>query len=142
MRGSSWSGVINPERKGDSAGSSSVDLLPKGDGPSLASTVFTSGCCLCCSECVSSLPTAIMPIPIAGFSSPVTRRSFIVSSKPASSPSRPNWKGSFPAASAADRIMLVDPEGDVWASFDGLKRNAASAVVAEIEGRRKKHQHL
>jgi protein SCO1/2 len=41
-----------------------------------------------------------------------------------------------------DRIMLVDPEGDVWASFDGLKRNAASAVVAEIEARRKKLHHL
>jgi hypothetical protein len=38
--------------------------------------------------------------------------------------------------------MLVDPAGDVWASFDGLKRDAASAVVAEIEGRRKKHHHL
>jgi hypothetical protein len=38
--------------------------------------------------------------------------------------------------------MLVDPEGDVWASFDGLKRNAASAVVAEIGGHRKKHHHL
>ena len=37
--------------------------------------------------------------------------------------------------------MLVDPTGKVWASFDGLKRNAASAVVAELEGRRKKNYH-
>ena len=43
---------------------------------------------------------------------------------------------------STDRIMLVDPQGKVWASFDGLRRNAASAVVAEIEGRRKKHHHL
>lgn len=42
---------------------------------------------------------------------------------------------------STDRIMLVDTQGNVWASLDGLKRNAASAVVAALEGRRKKHYH-
>ena len=41
-----------------------------------------------------------------------------------------------------DRIMLVDPQGNVWASLDGLKRTVASAVVAELEARRKKIRHL
>ena len=55
----------------------------------------------------------------------------------------PELEGLIPGGfGSTDRIMLVDPEGDVWASFDGLKRNAASAVVAEIEGHRKKHHHL
>ena len=54
----------------------------------------------------------------------------------------PELEGLIPGGfSGTDRIMLVDPEGDVWASFDGLKRKAASAVVAELEGRRKKHHH-
>jgi cytochrome oxidase Cu insertion factor (SCO1/SenC/PrrC family) len=58
-------------------------------------------------------------------------------------PKSPELEGLIPGGfSSTDRIMLVDPEGNVWASFDGLKRNAASAVVAEIEGRRKKHHHL
>ena len=55
----------------------------------------------------------------------------------------PELEGLIPGGfGSTDRIMLVDPEGDVWASFDGLKRNAASAVAAEIERRRKKHHHL
>jgi len=54
----------------------------------------------------------------------------------------PELEGLIPGGfSGTDRIMLVDPQGDVWASFDGLKRKAASAVVAELEGRRKKHHH-
>ena len=58
-------------------------------------------------------------------------------------PKSPELEGLIPGGfGSTDRIMLVDPEGDVWASFDGLRRNAASAVVAEIEGRRKKHHHL
>jgi protein SCO1/2 len=58
-------------------------------------------------------------------------------------PKAPELEGLIPGGfTSTDRIMLVDPEGNVWASFDGLKRNAASAVVAEIEGRRKKHHHL
>ena len=53
-------------------------------------------------------------------------------------PKSPELEGLIPGGFAStDRIMLVDPEGNVWASFDGLRRNAASAVVAEIEGRRK-----
>jgi cytochrome oxidase Cu insertion factor (SCO1/SenC/PrrC family) len=55
----------------------------------------------------------------------------------------PELEGLIPGGfGSTDRIMLVDPAGDVWASFDGLKSNAASAVVAEIEGRRKKHHDL
>jgi cytochrome oxidase Cu insertion factor (SCO1/SenC/PrrC family) len=58
-------------------------------------------------------------------------------------PKSPELEGLIPGGFAStDRVMLVDPEGDVWASFDGLKRDAASAVVAEIEGHRKKHHHL
>ena len=57
-------------------------------------------------------------------------------------PKSPELEGLIPGGfSSTDRIMLVDPEGDVWASFDGLRRNAASAVVAEIERRRKKNHH-
>ena len=57
-------------------------------------------------------------------------------------PKSPELEGLIPGGFAStDRIMLVDPEGDVWASFDGLKRDAASAVVAELEGRRRKHHH-
>lgn len=36
-----------------------------------------------------------------------------------------------------DRLMLVDPHGNVFASFNGLKAEAAAAVVAEITKRRK-----
>jgi protein SCO1 len=36
-----------------------------------------------------------------------------------------------------DRIMLVDPRGEVFASFNGLTATVAPAVVAEIENRRK-----
>ena len=57
-------------------------------------------------------------------------------------PKSPELEGLIPGGfSSTDRIMLVDPEGNVWASFDGLRRNAASAVVAEIERRRKKNHH-
>jgi protein SCO1/2 len=35
-----------------------------------------------------------------------------------------------------DRIMLVDPQGSVCASFDGLSTNVASLVLAEIQKRR------
>jgi protein SCO1 len=57
-------------------------------------------------------------------------------------PKSPELEELIPGGFASmDRIMLVDPEGDVWASIDGLKRDAASAVVAELEGRRKKHYH-
>ena len=57
-------------------------------------------------------------------------------------PKSPELEGLIPGGFAStDRIMLVDPEGDVWASFDGLKRDAPSAVVAELEGRRRKHYH-
>jgi protein SCO1 len=57
-------------------------------------------------------------------------------------PKSPELEGLIPGGfTSTDRIMLVDPQGNVWASFDGLKRNAASAVVAELEGRRKKHYH-
>jgi protein SCO1 len=57
-------------------------------------------------------------------------------------PKSPELEGLIPGGfTSTDRIMLVDPQGDVWASFDGLKRNAASAVVAELEGRRQKHYH-
>ena len=34
---------------------------------------------------------------------------------------------------STDRIMLVDPEGNVCASFNGLKANVAVAVTAEIQ---------
>lgn len=37
-----------------------------------------------------------------------------------------------------DRIMLVDPQGNVCASFNGMKTNVASLVVAEITKRRGK----
>jgi protein SCO1 len=58
-------------------------------------------------------------------------------------PKSPELEGLIPGGfSSTDRIMLVDPKGGVWASFDGLRRNAASAVVAEIEERRKKNHHL
>jgi protein SCO1 len=36
-----------------------------------------------------------------------------------------------------DRILLVDPRGNVFASFNGLNTEVATAVVAEIESRRK-----
>jgi len=36
-----------------------------------------------------------------------------------------------------DRIMLVDPRGKVFASFNGLKQEVAASVVAEITKRRK-----
>jgi protein SCO1 len=55
-------------------------------------------------------------------------------------PKSPELEGLIPGGfDGTDRIMLVDPEGNVWASFDGLKRKAASAVVAEIDRHRKKN---
>lgn len=41
---------------------------------------------------------------------------------------------------ATDRIMLVDPRGKVFASFNGLKKEVASAIVAEIAKQRKTMQ--
>jgi protein SCO1 len=41
---------------------------------------------------------------------------------------------------STDRIMLVDPLGNVCASFNGLKRDVAKAVVAEIENIRNRTQ--
>ena len=38
---------------------------------------------------------------------------------------------------STDRIMLVDAKGNVCASFNGLKRGIATAVVTEIENLRK-----
>lgn len=37
---------------------------------------------------------------------------------------------------STDRIMLVDPKGNVCASFNGLKHGVANAVVSEIEALR------
>lgn len=50
----------------------------------------------------------------------------------------PELAGLVPGGFAhTDRIMLVDPRGRVWASFNGLKTNVAVAVLAEIAQRRK-----
>ena len=50
----------------------------------------------------------------------------------------PELAGLVPGGFAhTDRIMLVDPRGRVWASFNGLKTNVAAAVLAEIAQRRK-----
>ena len=52
----------------------------------------------------------------------------------------PEMEGLIPGGFAStDRIMLVDPEGNVFASFDGLSRYAAANVTAEIEKHRKAH---
>lgn len=49
----------------------------------------------------------------------------------------PELSGLVPGGFAhTDNLMLVDPRGQVWASFNGLKTNVAAAVVAEIERRR------
>ncbi len=42
---------------------------------------------------------------------------------------------------STDRIMLVDPDGSVCASFDGLGRHVAAAVLAEIERHRQQTSH-
>ena len=55
-------------------------------------------------------------------------------------PKSPELDGLIPGGfTGTDRIMLVDPEGNVWASFDGLRRNVASSLVAELAVRRKSH---
>ena len=49
----------------------------------------------------------------------------------------PELAGLVPGGFAhTDKIMLVDPRGRVWASFNGLKTNVAPAVIAEIARRR------
>ena len=56
-------------------------------------------------------------------------------------PKSPELEDIIPGGfTSTGRIMLVDPRGNVRASFDGLKQNAASAVVAEI-GKYRKEQH-
>lgn len=48
----------------------------------------------------------------------------------------PDLENLIPGGFAStDRIMLVDPQGKVCASFNGLKRNVAAAVAAEINTR-------
>ena len=55
-------------------------------------------------------------------------------------PKPPELDGLIPGGfTGTDRIMLVDPEGNVWASFDGLRRSVASSLVAELSARRKSH---
>lgn len=50
----------------------------------------------------------------------------------------PELTGLVPGGFAhTDNIMLVDPRGHVWASFNGLKTNVAAAVMSEIAKRRK-----
>jgi cytochrome oxidase Cu insertion factor (SCO1/SenC/PrrC family) len=52
----------------------------------------------------------------------------------------PELEGLIPGGFAStDRIMLVDPEGNVFASFSGLSRYAAANVTAEIDKHRKAH---
>ncbi|MFO1498205.1 MAG: SCO family protein [Verrucomicrobiota bacterium] len=52
-------------------------------------------------------------------------------------PKSPELEHLIPGGFAAtDRIMLVDPLGNVHASFDGLKRDAAKTVVSGIENLR------
>ena len=54
-------------------------------------------------------------------------------------PSSPELESSIPGGFAnTDRIMLVDPHGQVCASFNGLQRDAAKAVVTEIDNLRQK----
>ena len=49
----------------------------------------------------------------------------------------PELTGLVPGGFAhTDSIMLVDPRGRVWASFNGLKTNVAQSVVEEIHSRR------
>jgi cytochrome oxidase Cu insertion factor (SCO1/SenC/PrrC family) len=53
-------------------------------------------------------------------------------------PRSPELESLIPGGFAStDRIMLVDPVGNVCASFNGLKRDAAKGVIAEIETLRK-----
>lgn len=52
-------------------------------------------------------------------------------------PKSPALESFIPGGFAqTDRIMLVDPQGNVCASFDGLRTNAAQLVLAEIQQRR------
>ena len=53
-------------------------------------------------------------------------------------PKSPEFADLIPGGfTSTDRIMLVDPSGNVHASFDGLKRGVANKVVTEIEALRK-----
>lgn len=50
----------------------------------------------------------------------------------------PELLGLVPGGFAhTDNLMLVDSRGQVWASFNGLKTNVATAVVSEIAARRR-----
>jgi len=51
--------------------------------------------------------------------------------------SSPEFQDFIPGGfSGTDRIMLMDPQGNVCGSFNGLKRTVAGAVASEIEKRR------
>lgn len=53
-------------------------------------------------------------------------------------PKSPELESLIPGGFAStDRIMLVDPHGNVCASFNGLKRDVAKSVATEIENIRK-----
>lgn len=53
-------------------------------------------------------------------------------------PKSPELESLIPGGfTSTDRIMLVDPLGNVCASFNGLKRDAAKAIASEIENLRK-----
>jgi len=54
--------------------------------------------------------------------------------------SSPELQDLLPGGFAStDRIILMDPKGNVCGSFNGLKRTVAEAVAAEIEKRRDPH---
>jgi len=53
-------------------------------------------------------------------------------------PKSPELESLIPGGfTSTDRLMLVDQAGNVCASFNGLKRDVAKAVVAEIDNLRK-----
>lgn len=53
-------------------------------------------------------------------------------------PKSPEFEDIIPGGfTSTDRIMLVDPQGNVFASLNGLSRDATTNVIAEIEKRRK-----
>jgi cytochrome oxidase Cu insertion factor (SCO1/SenC/PrrC family) len=53
-------------------------------------------------------------------------------------PKSPELEDLIPGGfTSTDRIMLVDPLGNVRASFNGLKRDVAKTAIAEIENLRK-----
>ena len=55
-------------------------------------------------------------------------------------PKSPELEGLVPGGfTHTDRIMLVDPQGNVFASFNGLNRNVATAVTTAIEKHRQVH---